>query len=122
MPDPVDTKPKPPPPASVDPQAQRRRLLQGALATAPVLMTLVSRPVLAQDTCTTPSGFVSANASHPGAALCSGNGPVYWYGHQDAWPGTGSGKFKPNDKFKKYFDPDLSGMPTLAEVLAPTFS
>ena len=122
MPDPTDTPPstEPPSPSSGDPKASRRRLLQGALASAPVLMTLVSRPVLAAQ-CQTPSGFVSANASHPGAAICSGNGPVYWSGHQDAWPGTGNDKFKPQDKFSKHFNPDLSGNPTLIQVLDPSF-
>jgi len=73
-----DTPSKPPSPASLDPQAQRRRLLQGALATAPVLMTLVSRPVLAA-TCTTPSGYVSLNASTAGRGVaCMGRPPQYW--------------------------------------------
>jgi len=99
-----------------DPKATRRRLLQGGLATAPVLMTLVSRPVFAQVTCTTPSGFVSLNASHPGAAHCSGNGPTYWYGHQSSWP---NGFNVHGDHFSKYFDHDLSGHPKLTEVLDP---
>ena len=118
MPEPTDkpSSTEPPPSASGDPRVSRRRLLQGALASAPVLMTLVSRPVLAQSTCTTPSGFVSANASHPGAAHCSGNGPKYWYDHQSAWPHD----YNPHGKhFKHYFDPDLSGNPKLTEVLNP---
>ncbi len=59
MPDPTDTPPSAEPPSSAggEPKASRRRLLQGALASAPVLMTLVSRPVLAE-TCKTPSGYV----------------------------------------------------------------
>jgi hypothetical protein len=53
-------------------------LLQGGLAAAPVLMTLVSRPVLAQQ-CTTPSGYVSANASTAGRGVaCTGYTPGYW--------------------------------------------
>src|SRR5438046_7128669 len=80
----------------------RRRLLRGGLAAAPVMMTLVSRPVLAQ-TCTTPSGYVSANASRPGGSSCSGYGPRHWYG-QMTWPSS----YKPNDNFKKYFSPELT--------------
>jgi len=110
---------KPPSSASGDPKSGRRRLLQGALAGAPVLMTLVSRPVLAQQ-CQTPSGFVSANASHPGAAVCSGNGPTYWYQNQAAWPLP----YKTNDNFKKYFTPDLTlpgnNNPKLVDVVNPS--
>ena len=110
-----------PPRNSVAPVAGRRRLLRGGLAAAPVLMTLVSRPVLAQQ-CTTPSGFVSANASTAGRGVtCSGHTPEYWVSHTDSWPGQGSNKYKTNDKFKKYFSPDLSGSPTLIEALAPAF-
>src|SRR6266498_4163614 len=80
MPDPTDTPSSAEPPSSSggDPKASRRRLLQGALASAPVLMTLVSRPVLAQQ-CTTPSGYVSANASTGGpGVICTGRSPEYW--------------------------------------------
>jgi len=80
MPDPADTPSSaaPSPSAGENPKASRRRLLQGALATAPVLMTLVSRPVLAQQ-CQTPSGFVSGNASSAGSAVeCLGHSPQYW--------------------------------------------
>jgi hypothetical protein len=120
MPDPTKP-PSSPDSASVsDPnlKATRRRLLQGGLAAAPVLMTLASRPVLAQ-TCTTPSGYVSANASRPGGSSCSGYGPSHWYG-QINWPST----YKPNDNFKKYFSPDLtlpnvSGATKLIDVVNP---
>jgi hypothetical protein len=123
MPDPIDTPPSTelPSPSGGDLKASRRRLLQGALAGAPVLMTLVSRPVLAA-TCTTPSGFVSANASHPGAASCSGNGPTTWYTNRNVnnfWPSP----YKPNDNFKKYFTPDLTlpgnNNPKLEDVVNP---
>jgi hypothetical protein len=120
MPEPTDktASTKPQSSASGDPRSGRRRLLQGALAGAPVLMTLVSRPVLAQQ-CQTPSGFVSANASHPGALVCSGNGPTYWFQNQANWPST----YKPNDNFKKYFSPDLTlpgnNNPKLEDVLNP---
>jgi hypothetical protein len=120
MPDPTDTpsSTEPKSPSGGDPKVSRRRLLQGALGAAPVLMTLVSRPVLAQ-TCTTPSGFVSTNASHPGAAVCSGNGPTYWFNNQGIWPDP----YKTNDNFKKYFTPDLTlpsnNNPKLVDVVDP---
>jgi hypothetical protein len=121
MSDPTDTPSSAelPSPSGGDLKASRRRLLQGALASAPVLMTLVSRPVLAAQ-CTTPSGFVSANASHPGAAICSGNGPTSWYNNQASWPSP----YKPNDNFKKYFTPDLTlpgnNNPKLVDVVNPS--
>ena len=67
----------------------RRRLLQGGLGAAPVLMTLVSRPVLAQE-CLTPSAFVSGNASTGGQpALCTGLTPGSWKQsqHFSSWNG-----------------------------------
>jgi hypothetical protein len=122
MPDPTNPPPNPEsmPVAGADPKVTRRRLLQGGLAAGPVLMTLVSRPVLAQH-CATPSGFVSGNASHPGAEVdCTGNGPSYWYEHQSGWPTP----YKPQAHFKKYFAPALSlpgdNDPSLLEVLDPS--
>jgi hypothetical protein len=105
MPDPTDTpsSTEPPSPAG-EPRAGRRRLLQGALASAPVLMTLVSRPVLAGQ-CTTPSGYVSANASTAGRGVtCTGRSPEYWISvsapphHQ--WPPG----FPPNRPFNSFFN------------------
>jgi hypothetical protein len=83
------------PPSSVDSasvsgpdlKATRRRLLQGGLAAAPVLMTLVSRPVLALQV-QTPSAFCSGNASTPDRGLTSsGQSPAYWKQPQNfgAW-------------------------------------
>jgi hypothetical protein len=65
--------------ASADPKGTRRRLLQGGLAAGPVLMTLFSRPVLAQQ-CQSPSGFISGNASVAAGAgpICTGRTPGYW--------------------------------------------
>src|SRR2546428_551351 len=56
MPDPTKTNSRSDPPAQprAGPLAGRRRLLQGGLGVAPVLMTLVSRPVLA----VAPAGLV----------------------------------------------------------------
>ena len=64
----------------------RRRLLQAGISAVPVVMTVASRPVLAQTgNCQSPSGFVSGNASHPGAVTCSGRTPTYWMNHT-SWP------------------------------------
>lgn len=78
----------PAPPSGKDPQVSRRRLLQGGLAAAPVLMTLVSRPVLAQRV-QTPSAFCSGNKSALGTAFASsGQPPDYWKQpyHFGSWP------------------------------------
>lgn len=57
--------------------ASRRRLLRGGLA-APVLMTVASRPVMAQD-CTTSSAHTSLSGSRQVATVpCSGRTPAYW--------------------------------------------
>ena len=78
---PIDTAAAPPSP---EPLPARRRLLRGGLAAGPVLMTLVSRPVLGGDRtgfgqCTTPSGFVSANASTAGRGVaCTGRTHGFW--------------------------------------------
>jgi hypothetical protein len=77
------------PQASATVAASRRRLLQGGVAAGPVLMTLVSRPVLAQvaGRCTTPSGFVSLNASTAGrGTTCEGRGQGFWKTHTTSWP------------------------------------
>jgi len=65
----------------------RRRFLQGALAAAPVLMTVVSRPVWG-NVCA-PSGMASGNASDPtDVSVCkTGNGPDTWLsGGVSSWP------------------------------------
>ena len=86
---------KKPLPATAAPQAVRpgepvapvrRRLLSGGLAAGPVLMTLVSRPVLGTVQCVTPSAFVSGNASAAlGAPVCVGLGPDQWVDNPN-WP------------------------------------
>jgi hypothetical protein len=118
MPDPTDTPPRPESllPAGRDPSASRRRLLQGALATAPVLMTLVSRPVLAKQ-CQTPSGYVSANASNASAVSCIGVSP-------DGWKNATTRDFPPgfprdrpfNDFFNSPPYPDFASL-SLLDVL-----
>jgi len=121
MPDPTDTPPRPESllPAGRDPSASRRRLLQGALATAPVLMTLVSRPVLAKQ-CQTPSGYVSANASNASAVSCMGVSPDGW---KNATTRDFPDGFPRNKPFNSFFNsppyPPFDGPPptTLLDVL-----
>jgi len=89
MPDPTNppSNPDSTPAQGPEPRAARRRLLQGGLAAAPVLMTLVSRPVLA-GAVQTPSAFCSGNTSTPGITLTSsGQTPTYWTQPQNfgAW-------------------------------------
>jgi hypothetical protein len=71
------------------PNPGRRRLMQGGLGSAPLLMTLVSRPVLGQQQCFSPSGFVSMPTSqHGNPIICRGRTPGYWKQtqHFNAWP------------------------------------
>jgi len=86
----------------------RRRLLQGGLAAGPVLMTLVSRPVLSQvPTCTTPSGFVSLNASTAGRGVsCTGFTYVYW---KDAPASAYPAPYMPNRPFNSVFNNPVCG-------------
>jgi hypothetical protein len=140
MPEP--TKPKPdsdlPPATGAGPMPGRRRLLQGGLAGAPVLMTLASRPVLAQvagGTCTTPSGFVSANASTAGRGVtCLGRGPGFWKqanSTTNKWPSPYQNLLPaPNTVFNTVFTPPYApydtggtgpgGKKTLLDVLLLT--
>jgi hypothetical protein len=92
----------------------RRRLLHGGLAAGPVLMTLVSRPVLGQVQCQTASAFVSGNASVAGVAvLCEGQSPDYWANNPN-WPPP----YTPVTQFNDVFG---SGSPctTLLDALTP---
>lgn len=119
MTDPTKTNANDPPlQPSADPFAGRRRLLQGGLAVGPVLMTLVSRPVLAQQAglCTTPSGFVSANASTAGrGVICTGHTPDIWKANAtpQAWPQG----FPPSRTFDSIFDHDSTHYPANTSLL-----
>ena len=98
------------------PSADRRRWLKAGLSTTPVLMTVVSRPVLAQPG-VPPSAYVSLGASAPGMyGDCNGYGPETWSSSTGSWPNT----YEPNQPFKKYFTNDLAGSPKLSEVLGST--
>jgi hypothetical protein len=119
MSDPADLPPtvEGPPLEGRDSMTSRRRLLRGGLAAAPVLMTLVSRPVLAQ-VCTTPSGYVSANASTAGRGVaCSGRTPDYWVQHPNEWPSGFKASNPQATRFNDQFSPPLTGNPLLFDVL-----
>lgn len=119
MPDPTNppSNPDSAPISGRDPKPTRRRFLQGGLAAAPVLMTLVSRPVLAQQ-CTTPSGFVSLNASTAGRGVaCLGRTPGYWKNHA-GWPAP----YQPSTTFDSVFAHNAtyySATTSLQDVLEP---
>jgi hypothetical protein len=75
--------------AEVPPDKNRRRLVGGGLGAAPLLMTLVSRPVLGQETCLSTSAHLSGPTSHPHEQhVCSGGSPSYWSQPQNfkEWP------------------------------------
>jgi hypothetical protein len=64
--------------------ALRRRLLRGGLAAGPVLMTVASRPVMAQD-CTTSSAHTSLSGSRQvTTSSCNGGSPSYWISQSPA--------------------------------------
>jgi len=69
------------------PDRNRRRLVGGGLGAAPLLMTLVSRPVLGQETCLSASAHLSGPTSHPHEQqVCSGGSPNYWSQNLNEWP------------------------------------
>ncbi|TFH07790.1 MAG: hypothetical protein E4H07_08635, partial [Nitrosomonadales bacterium] len=71
---------------SIDPS--RRRFTKSGLAASGVILTLASRPVLANLGCKSPSGFVSGNVSAQGTPLaCTGETPDYWGAHPADWTG-----------------------------------
>ena len=97
------------------PNAGRRRLLQAGVSAAPVVMTVVSRPVLASTgNCQAPSGFVSGNASNANLAFCQGLPPDQWVQPQNTWPSLYN---RTTTLFKDVFAPDLIGSPTFLAVL-----
>jgi hypothetical protein len=96
------------------PEPGRRRLLRGGIAAAPVLLTLVSRPVLGRE-CFPVSSWASMPASDGGRGyVCVGRTPGFWKQDQkfDQWPapfrpvasGTGRQQLKAT-LFKDYFSP-----------------
>jgi hypothetical protein len=94
------------------PSADRRRWLKAGLSAPPILMTVASRPVLAQ-TCVPPSAYVYLGASAPGMyADCNGYGPDTWL-RSGSWPGS----YSPDSRFNDYFTYDLDGNPKFSDVL-----
>lgn len=94
----------------------RRRLLHGGLAAGPVLMTLVSRPVLGSVQCVTPSAFISGNASIAGnLPVCTGFSPDDWVNNPN-WPPP----FTPDTPFCDVFGPSPPYCcDTFIDVIAP---
>lgn len=82
-------------PAPSTPQVSglRRRLVRGGLSAAPLLVTLTSRPVLAQ-TCFSPSETMSGTLSHKADDLpmCVGRSPGVWKNVADAEMAQKGGK------------------------------
>jgi hypothetical protein len=77
---------------SIDPS--RRRFTKSGLAASGVILTLASRPVLANLGCKSPSGFVSGNVSAQGTPLaCTGETPDYWGAHPADWTGYEAGTY-----------------------------
>lgn len=88
--------------------AGRRRFIKGVMGTAPVLLTLASRPVLGGGVCTI-SGMLSGNVSSPGAEPCQGCTPGFWKVKQhiqNNWPQT---KFSPCQTFQSVFGVTVMG-------------
>jgi hypothetical protein len=86
----------------------RRKLASAGLGGSAVLLTLVSRSVLA-DVCPTPSAAGSGNASQHGqtGTPCTGlgtNNPGTWVRTGNSvWPGQIGFSYKPNDDFHPLF-------------------
>jgi len=69
--------------------APRRKILIAGGTVAPVVLTLISRPVLGGD-CISPSATLSTALSHRDTKVgtCTGRSPGYWKNHTDPgdWP------------------------------------
>jgi hypothetical protein len=126
--------------SATPPSADRRRWLKAGLSTTPVLMTVASRPVLAQAPGLTPSAFMSGRASGPTGAECAGRSPLAWSSSDD-WPspyvpgktaqkdedkqskdtrqafGTLSSAGDQATRFNDYFEPNLKSNATFSDVL-----
>lgn len=77
----------------------RRRFIKGAAAASPILLSLVSRPVMGTTRYCTASGFMSGNLSRPSNFDgCGGRSPGYWKTHSP-WPFPYKSGEKKNDAF-----------------------
>jgi hypothetical protein len=64
----------------------RRRFIRGSAAASPILLSLISRPVMGAARFCTASGFMSGNLSQPNTSVgCGGLSPGYWKNHTP-WP------------------------------------
>jgi hypothetical protein len=80
-----------------DSESRRKFGKAGLAVGSAVILTVASRPVLANTMCKTPSGFVSGNVSQHGAPPPSqGLTPGYWKNHYgtNAWPSYKCGTLK----------------------------
>ena len=70
--------------------SSRRRFTKAGLAATGVILTLASRPVLANTDCRSPSAWASANMSahFKYNEMCFGNYPDYYANNPQAWGGT----------------------------------
>jgi len=67
---------------------KRRHLIKGIGVSAPLMMTVASRPVLGAQC--TPSAWVSGNLSAQAETFsCGGRSPGYWKTDPSRWTGTG---------------------------------
>ncbi|WP_417070319.1 hypothetical protein [Niveibacterium terrae] len=69
--------------------APRRKILVAGGTIAPIVLTLVSRPVLGNGgQCISPSATLSTSLSHKEQKIgtCSGKSPGYWMNHPGDWP------------------------------------
>jgi hypothetical protein len=81
----------------------RRRLLRGGLSAAPVLMTVVSRPVLGQNACLTASasvGSVPSSGQQTSTVVCSGLSPQQWKAQATRWPTPYVGAVQQSEGFR----------------------
>jgi hypothetical protein len=82
--------------------AGRRRLLRAGASVPPVVMTVISRPVMALG-CDSPSGFTSINVSHPGPGTCTGKSPTSWTSNKANWPAPYNAGPTADPTFKSIF-------------------
>ncbi len=76
------------PPPLTPSGASRRRFAKSGAAVTGVLLTVASRPGMACDICTTPSGYCSGNLKSGHSTkpvVCAGRSPGYWKNNSN-WP------------------------------------
>lgn len=84
----------------------RRRFIKGTAAASPILLSLVSRPVMGAARFCTASGLMSGNLSQPQTSDgCGGLSPGYWKIHSP-WPlpslsGTRTGNGNASTLFRR---------------------